>query len=102
MNEIAHLFYRGGGLVLPAKTPYEREVLVECIEVTTKRHGNLRIEVDGRSWTIRLSNGARSVCDSCSQWPNDLSYPGGSSGGLSVVSSRAADCLDSACELAVA
>ena len=100
MNDIAHLSFRGGGLILPAHTPYERELLVECVEATTKRHGHLRLQVDGRHWTIRRSNGLRAVCVSCSQWPEDLTYPGGSSGRLSVVSSRAAPCTELTCELA--
>jgi hypothetical protein len=102
MNDIAHLSFRGGGLILPAHTPYERELLVECVEATTKRHGHLRLDVDGRHWTIRTSNGLHAVCGSCSQWPDDLSYPGGSSGALSVVSSRARPCLEITCEQAQA
>jgi hypothetical protein len=100
MNDIAHLSFRGGGLILPAHTAYERELLVECVEATTKRYGHLRLEVDGQHWTIRTSNGLQAVCVSCSQWPCDLTYPGGSSGALSVVSSRAMPCLDITCELA--
>jgi len=99
MNDIAHLSFRGGGMVLPANTPYERELLVECVEATTKRYGRLRLEVDGQHWTIRRSNGIP-VCGSCSQWPDDLTYPGGSSGALSVVSSRATPCVEATCELA--
>jgi hypothetical protein len=100
MNDIAHLSFRGGGLILPAHTPYERELLVESVEAATKRHGHLQLAVDGRHWTISTSNGLRPVCDSCSQWPNDLTYPGGSSRALSVVSSRATPCLEITCELA--
>ena len=102
MNDIAHLSFKGGGLILPAYTPYERELLVECVEATTKRHGNLRLQVDGRHWNIRMSNGLRRVCVSCSRWPDDLTYPGGASGTLSVVSSRAAACTEITCELAQA
>jgi hypothetical protein len=102
MKNIAHLSFKGGGFILPAHTPYERELLVECVEATTKRYGHLRLEVGGRRWTIRTSNGLRPVCDSCSQWPDDLTYPGGSSGALSVISSRARSCLEITCELAQA
>ena len=100
MNDIAHLSFRGGGLILPAHTPYERELLVECVETTTKRHGRLRLEVGGRQWSIRMSGGLRPVCVSCSQWPDDLTYPGGSSGAFSVVSSCAAPCMEITCGLA--
>ena len=100
MNDIAHLSFQGGGLILPATTPYEREVLVECVEATTKRHGHLRLEVDGRHWTIRMTDALRPVCVACSQWPDNLTYPGGASGALSVVSSRATPCLKITCQLA--
>lgn len=89
-------------MLLPAHTPYERELLVECVEATTKRYGLLRLEIDGRHWTIRMSRGLRPVCVSCSQWPRALTYPGGATGLLSVVSSRAATCLDTGCALAQA
>ena len=102
MNDIAHLSFKGGGLILPAYTPYDRQLLVECVEATTKRHGNLQLEVDGRHWTIRRSNGLLPTCVSCSQWPDDLTYPGGASGALSVVSSRAEACTEITCEFAQA
>jgi hypothetical protein len=100
MNDIAHLSFRGGGLILPAHTPYDRELLVECVEASTKRYGDILLEVNGRRWAISMSNGLRPVCLSCSQWPDDLTYPGGSSGGPSVVSSRATPCTEITCELA--
>ncbi len=102
MNHIAHMSFQGGGLLLPAHTPYEREVLVECVEAATKRYGRVQLEVDGRQWTIRMSRGRQRICASCSQWPHDLTYPGGAGGLLAVVSSRAATCLDTACALAQA
>jgi len=92
MNAIARLSFKGGGAILPVHTPYEREILVECVEASTKRHGSILLEVDGRRWTISTSNGLRPACVLCSQWPHGLSYPGGASGALSVVSSRATPC----------
>jgi hypothetical protein len=88
--------------MVPIQTPYEREVLVEHIEVSTKRHGSVRLALNHRHWTISRSKGPRTVCASCSQWPDDLAYPTGSRGRLSVVSARAALCTDGACELAPA
>ncbi|HVN85274.1 MAG TPA: hypothetical protein VMW17_10555 [Candidatus Binatia bacterium] len=100
MNDIAQLSYKGGGIILSAQTPYERELLVECIEATTRRHGPLVLHVSGRHWSIRISDGVHPACVSCSQWPSHLAYPGGSSGTLVVVSSRAAPCTKLACGLA--
>ena len=99
MQRIARLSFADGGLILPAYTPYERELLVECVEATTRRHGRLGLEVNGRHWTISTSDGMQRVCASCSLWPNDLTYPGGASGALSVVSSRAMPCRRTTCAL---
>lgn len=100
MDHIAHLSFSGGGLILPAHTPYECELLVESVEATTKRYGRVGLEVNGRHWTISMGDRVRPVCVSCSQWPGNLAYPGGSSGTLSVVSSRATPCTEITCELA--
>ena len=99
MNDIAHLSFRGGGLILPAQTPYERELLVESVEASTKRHGSILLELNGRRWSISISNGLRFVCGACSDWPNGFSFPGGASGTLAVISSsRAVPCTDTGCE----
>ena len=102
MKDIARITFEGGGLILPMHTPYERELLVEHIEVSTKRHGWVRLEVNRRQWTISMNNGRRQVCASCSRWPDNLSYPTGSTGRLSVISTHATLCADRMCELAPA
>ena len=102
MKDVAHISYEGGGLIIPVHTPYERQLLVEHVEASTKRHGCIRLEVNRRHWTISMNNGRRSVCALCSQWPDNLTYPGGSKGKLSVVSTRATLCTDGTCELAPA
>ncbi len=102
MNDTAHITFKGGGLILPVRTPYERELLVEYVEASVKRHGCLLLEVNRRHWTISKSNGPRAVCALCSQWPDEFTYPGGSTGRFSVVSARAAFCRDAMCELAQA
>jgi len=102
MNDIAHISFKGGGLILPVHTAYERELLVEHVEASTKRHGCVLLQVNRRQWTISMRNGLRPVCVSCSQWPDEFTYPRGSTGRLSVVSARATPCADVACELAQA
>ena len=102
MKDIAHLSFEGGGLIVPAQTPYERQLLVEHIEVSTKRHGCVRLEVNRRCWIVSMNNGPLAVCAACSQWPANLTYPTGSMRRLSVVSTGAALCTDVMCELAPA
>jgi len=101
MSGIAHLSFKGGGwLVLSVHTPYERQPLVEHVEASTRRHGRSRLEINRRRWTISTSEGPRAVCASCSQWPDEFTYPGGSTGRLSVASAQATACTDDTCELA--
>ena len=102
MKDVAHISFEGGGLIVPVQTPYECELLVEHVEASTKRHGCIRLEVNRLHWTISVNTGQRGVCAACSQWPENLTYPTGSSGKLSVVSTRAGLCSDDRCELAPA
>ena len=102
MNDIAHISFAGGGLIVPAQTPYECELLVEHIEASTRRHGYVRLDVNRRHWTISMNNGLGAVCASCSQWPEHLTYPSGATGRLSVISSRATLCTNGSCALAPA
>jgi hypothetical protein len=62
MNHVAHLSLSGGGLILPAHTPDERELLVESVEATTKRYGRVGLEVTGRHWTVSMNDRLRPVC----------------------------------------
>ena len=102
MKDVAHISFEGGGLIVPVHTPYERELLVEHVEASTKRLGSVQLEVNRRHWTISMNNGLGAVCAACSQWPDNLTYPSGATGKLSVVSTRAAPCTDGTCELAPA
>ncbi len=74
MNGVAHISFKGGGLIVPVETPYERELLFEHVEVSTKRHGGVRLRLNSRLWTISLSNGHPEVCGACRQSMDTLTY----------------------------
>ena len=74
MKGIAHVFFPGGGLIVPAHTPYDCELLFEHVEAATKRHGDVRFDVNRQQWRISLHNGHREVCASCGRWPGNLTY----------------------------
>jgi hypothetical protein len=74
MNDVAHISFKGGGLIVPVETPYERELLFEHVEVYTKRHRSVRLEVDRRQWTISRPNGRRELCASCRRWLDSSTY----------------------------
>ncbi len=74
MKDVAHISFEGGGLIIPVHTPYERQLMVEHVEASTKRHGCIRLEVNRRHWTISMNNGPGEVCASCTRWPDNLTY----------------------------
>ena len=74
MKDVAHIWFDGGGLIMPAQTPYERQLLVEHLEVSTKQHGSVRLELNRRHWTISRNTRPDTVCGSCSRSRDDLTY----------------------------
>jgi hypothetical protein len=74
MKNVAHISFEGGGFIIPAHTPYEREMLVEHLEVSTKRHGRIRLDINRRRWTISVNDGAGEVCTSCTRPADHLTY----------------------------
>lgn len=55
MNSVAHLSFAGGGLLLPARDPYERELLVEHIVARAQRNGGVRVALHRRAWCVQLT-----------------------------------------------
>jgi hypothetical protein len=53
MNGMAHLSFGGGGLLLPARESYERELLVEHVIARARRTGAVRVAFQGRAWYVR-------------------------------------------------
>jgi hypothetical protein len=74
MRDVAHISFEGGGLIIPVHTPYERQLLIEHLEVSTKRHGCVRLEINRRHWTIGMNNGPGEACASCTRRPDHLTY----------------------------
>ncbi len=74
MNGMAHVSFEGGGLIVPAQTPYERQLLCEHAEASTRQHGSVQLSLNGRLWTLSLNAGAREVCATCAWSLGNLSY----------------------------
>jgi len=51
-NGIAHVSYEGGGLFLPARSPYDRQLLVELAVERVRTKGVVQILVDHRRWML--------------------------------------------------
>src|SRR5262245_2245221 len=67
MRRIAHIRFRRGGLVLPAASPYERQLVLEHAEHCT-RHGTVRLDMAGRTWEVAVTKAQEELtCTLCSK-----------------------------------
>jgi hypothetical protein len=74
MEDVAHISFEGGGLVIPIHTPYERQLLVEHVELSTKRYGSVRLEMNRRNWSVSINDGPGEMCSSCARQADELTY----------------------------
>ena len=74
MKGVARISFDGGGLFLPAKTPYEREVLFEHVDRYAKRHGRVCVELNRREWNVSVSNSQPGRCTACERPLDHLTY----------------------------
>jgi hypothetical protein len=45
-------------MFLPARTPYERQTLVEHVKDRVRLKGQIQVLMHDHRWTVRMSNGA--------------------------------------------
>jgi hypothetical protein len=74
MRRVAHISFEGGGLILPTQTPYQRELLIEHVELSAKGRGSVHLRLDDRQWTVTSKNGRSEACASCNQRPDKLTF----------------------------
>jgi hypothetical protein len=63
MRGIAHVSFESGGLFIPARTPYDRQMLVEHVADRTRSSGQVQVLVDDERWTVRRCGAVN--CESC-------------------------------------
>ena len=73
MTAIATIAFRGGGVVLPYRSPYDQEVLFEHVTQCAKRYGDIRLELAGKHFTVKPRASDAALCALCSQ-PAQLTY----------------------------
>ncbi len=74
MKGIARLSFHDGGLFLPAKTPYDRQVLFEYADQYAKRHGSVRLEVDRQECIVRARGERAETCVACGERLESVTY----------------------------
>jgi hypothetical protein len=63
---IAHVSYQGGSVFLPARSPYDRELLAAEVLRESHRHDTVQILLGRDRWLVhKLHDGARVRCIQC-------------------------------------
>lgn len=64
----AHILFSGGGMVLSAATPYERQVLIEHVLGHVRSKHQVQVHADRRQWLVELADEQRPmVCNVCAR-----------------------------------
>ena len=81
---IAHVSFVGGAFFLPARTPYDRQILTELVAERVRTTGQVQLLMNDRLWTVRLASApparACSACGAalesarCATTPDDVPY----------------------------
>jgi hypothetical protein len=76
MKGVARISFHGGALFVPVKTPYDREVLFEHLDLYAKRHGTVRVELNRREWLVSSRSDAENApsCTECDRRLEALTY----------------------------
>ena len=67
MKAVAMIALDGSGMILPAKTPYDRDLLFEHVSSLAKRYGQVHLTVTGGRWTVAAATETNppGTCDRC-------------------------------------
>ena len=57
--------FSGGGIFLPARNPYDRQMLAEHVLSRVRAKGQVQVLVDDQRWMVQQRSGPRSFC--CAQ-----------------------------------
>lgn len=74
MKGIAHITFRQGGLILPASTPYDRQLLFEHVAQYAKQHGRIGLGLDRRQWIVAQVEDTPQACATCNQQIHNVAY----------------------------
>jgi hypothetical protein len=64
-DRVVALLFSGGGVILTAQTPYDREVLADYVLDCARRNHNVRLAIGRETWRVEARGGDRLVCSQC-------------------------------------
>ena len=59
---IAHVSFTGGGIFLPARSPYDRQMLIEHVTTRARAQGVVQVLIDDDRWMVRTHRDGAAVC----------------------------------------
>jgi hypothetical protein len=62
---IAHVSFAGGGLFLPARSPYDRQVLAEHVRERVRANGRVQVLMGEHLWMMHRNRGTTTYCARC-------------------------------------
>lgn len=62
---IAHVSFAGGGFFVPARSPYDRQLLADHALARVRVKGNVQVLVDGQRWLVQLLRDSSMTCRRC-------------------------------------
>ena len=65
MSVVARVRFADGGVVMPARSPYDREIVLATVRHCVRRHAAVELELDGRRWRLAAVAGAPAGCARC-------------------------------------
>lgn len=69
--------FRGGGLFLPARSPYDRQLLVEHVLSRVRAAGQVQVLLDDQRWMVHRHRGQSATCCArCGAWVDSACYAG--------------------------
>ena len=75
---IAHISFAGGGMFLPARNPYDRQMLAEHVGDRVGAKGHVQVLMGEQRWIVRRTCGATAVrCARCGMGSTTACYSRG-------------------------
>jgi hypothetical protein len=72
---IAHISFAGGGMFLPARNPYDRQMLAEHVGERARAKGQVQVLMGDQRWMVRRACGAAAVrCALCGMGSTTACY----------------------------
>jgi hypothetical protein len=85
---IAHVSFPGGGMFVPARNPYDRQLLAEHVLSRARAKGQVQVLLDDQRWMVYHSPGRRNICCSrCGVAVDSACYLGPATSAISMARS---------------